>query len=56
VRYGDYSAALVDGDTLWMATENVPSACTAFPCENRDLYTNWGTFVSRIDLADTLDQ
>jgi hypothetical protein len=56
VRYGDYSAALIDGDTLWMSAENVPVSCTAFPCAGRDLYTNWGTFVSRIDLSDTLDQ
>jgi hypothetical protein len=56
VRYGDYSAALLDGDTLWMAAEFVPNACTALPCPGRDTFANWGTFVSRIDLADTVDQ
>jgi hypothetical protein len=55
-RYGDYSAALVDGDTLWMAAEYVPVSCTSLPCAGRDDFTNWGTFVSRIDLEDTLDQ
>jgi hypothetical protein len=55
VRYGDYSAALLDGDTLWMAQEYVPTSCTAFPCAGRDTYANWGTFVSRIDLSDTID-
>jgi hypothetical protein len=55
-RYGDYSSAVLDGDTLWMATEYVPVSCTSLPCAGRDNYTNWGTFVSRIDLDDTLDQ
>ncbi|HEY8039693.1 MAG TPA: hypothetical protein VIF15_07860 [Polyangiaceae bacterium] len=56
VRFGDYSAALIDGETLWMATEFVPVSCDALPCGGRGTYTNWGTFVSRIDLSDTLDQ
>ena len=56
VRFGDYSAALLDGETLWMASEVVPVSCATLPCDGRGTYTNWGTFVSRIDLSDTLDQ
>jgi hypothetical protein len=52
-RFGDYSAAMIDGNTLWMAAETVTSACTTLDC--RDEFTNWGTAVSRIDLSDTLD-
>jgi hypothetical protein len=55
-RYGDYSAALLDGETLWMGQEYVPAACASFPCAGREEFANWGTFVSRIDLADTLDR
>jgi hypothetical protein len=54
-RFGDYSAALIDGSTLWMAAESVNSFCTAFPCTDRDTYVNWGTTVSRIDLSDDVD-
>jgi hypothetical protein len=55
-RFGDYSAALVDGSTLWMASEWVPVSCTSLPCAGRDDFANWGTFVARVDLDDTLDQ
>ena len=55
-RYGDYSAALLDSETLWMGQEYVPTACPSFPCAGRDEFANWGTFVSRIDLADRLDR
>jgi hypothetical protein len=66
-RFGDYSAALIDGSTLWLANEGVTAACdeivarTAAPvlppidCEKRDAFTNWGTFVGRIDLDDDTD-
>jgi hypothetical protein len=54
-RFGDYSAALLDRTTLWMANELVPASCTAIPCAGRDRRTNWGTQVSRIDLSDTVD-
>jgi hypothetical protein len=54
-RFGDYSAALVDGTTLWMSNEWVPVSCTTLPCAGRDTKTNWGTYFSRIDLADTID-
>jgi len=55
-RFGDYSAALVDGSTVWMASEAVTSPCTTLDCGGRDLFTNWGTTVSRIDLSDDVDQ
>jgi hypothetical protein len=54
-RFGDYSAALIDGTTLWMAAESVNSTCSTFPCTDRDTFVNWGTTVSRIDLSDTVD-
>ena len=49
-RFGDYSAAMIDGTTVWMASEWVGTSCTAFPCPGRDVLTNWSTFVSRLDL------
>lgn len=54
-RFGDYSAALIDGSTVWMASEAVTSTCTTLDCYGRDVFTNWGTAVSRIDLSDDLD-
>ncbi|HSN25777.1 MAG TPA: hypothetical protein VLT45_05810 [Kofleriaceae bacterium] len=54
-RFGDYSAALVDGSTLWMASESVTAGCTTLDCAARDVFTNWGTTVSRIDLSDDVD-
>jgi len=49
-RFGDYSAASIDGSTIWMASEWVATSCTALPCAGRDPLTNWSTFVSRLDL------
>jgi hypothetical protein len=49
-RYGDYSAAFIDGTTVWMASEWVATSCTTLPCDGRDVLTNWSTFVSRLDL------
>ncbi len=40
-RWGDYSAAVADGDALWFATEYIPNA-------PRALYANWGTFVGKL--------
>lgn len=40
-RWGDYSAAVTDGSTIWMASEYIPGT-------PRDFFANWGTFVSRI--------
>jgi hypothetical protein len=55
-RFGDYSAALIDGSTLWMANEAVTSACTTLDCPTRDTFTNRGTVVNRIDLDDAVDK
>ena len=49
-RFGDYSAASIDGTTVWMASEWVATSCATLPCEGRDTFTNWSTFVSRLDL------
>ncbi len=40
-RWGDYSAAVAVGNTIWMANEFIPNT-------PRSTYANWGTFVSRI--------
>lgn len=49
-RWGDYSAAVADGERIWMATEYIPKACSglALPC--RTLNANWGTFFSTVRL------
>jgi hypothetical protein len=49
-RFGDYSAALIDGSTVWMASEYVAGSCSKLPCDGRSQLTNWSTFVSRLDL------
>ena len=49
-RFGDYSAAFIDGTTVWMASEWVATSCTTLPCDGRDDFTNWSTFISRLDL------
>lgn len=51
-RWGDYSAAVADGDQLWFAAEYIPKDCrslsssTTPPC--RTVNANWGTFVSTL--------
>ena len=51
-RWGDYSAAVADGDRLWFAAEYIPKTCpsltstTTPPC--RTVNANWGTFVSAL--------
>lgn len=37
-RWGDYSAAATDGESIWMATEYIPGGA-------RTVLANWGTFV-----------
>jgi hypothetical protein len=54
-RFGDYSAAVLDGSTLWMATQAVTSPCETVDCPDRDTFVNWGTSVGRIDLSDGAD-
>lgn len=40
-RWGDYSAAVSDGDNVWFATEYIPSS-------PRTVLANWGTFVTKV--------
>jgi hypothetical protein len=49
-RWGDYTAAVADGDTIWLSSEFIPNACTTLDCPGRVKWTNWGTFVSHVDL------
>jgi hypothetical protein len=45
-RWGDYSAAVPGTDgSIWMATEFIPSG-------QRDIFANWGTFVSHLSGGD----
>jgi hypothetical protein len=43
-RWGDYSWAVADGGTLWLATEYVPGGVDSF-----SNYTNFGTYIYRLD-------
>jgi hypothetical protein len=47
-RWGDYSAAVADGERIWFASEYIPKACSglALPC--RTLNANWGTFFATV--------
>jgi hypothetical protein len=48
-RWGDYSAAVADGNTVWLATEYIPALCKSLDCgTNRTTYANWGTFISNV--------
>lgn len=47
-RWGDYSAAVADGNQVWFATEYIPNACSALTLPCRTLLANWGTFVAKI--------
>ncbi len=56
-RWGDYSAAVADGNDIWMAAEYVPSACTDATYAGdptcggtRAPEANWGTFISELPL------
>ena len=51
-RWGDYSAAVADGERIWMANEYIPKACSglALPC--RTSLANWGTFFSTVHPFD----
>jgi hypothetical protein len=59
-RWGDYSAAAVDGNTIWIAAESIEQSCTfaqylAAPfgqCGGtRGSLGNWGTRIARLNLA-----
>ena len=47
-RWGDYSAAVADGDRIWFASEYIPNKCpvNAVPC--RTSLANWGTFFATV--------
>jgi hypothetical protein len=54
-RWGDYSAAVADGKTIWMAAEYIPSACddTTYSTDRlcgmtRAPEANWGTYISEL--------
>jgi hypothetical protein len=55
-RWGDYSAAAFDGDTVWIATEYIAQSCTLsqwlnsnFTCgDTRTALANWSTRVSQV--------
>ncbi len=40
-RWGDYSAAVSDGTSIWLAAEFNPGG-------ERTEFANWGTFITRI--------
>ena len=47
-RWGDYSAAVWDGERIWFANEYIPTSCAvnALPC--RTMLANWGTRISKV--------
>jgi len=47
-RWGDYSAAVADGDRIWMAAEYIPKACSGLTLPCRTSLANWGTFFSTV--------
>ena len=47
-RWGDYSAAVADGDRIWMASEYIPKACSGLTLPCRTSLANWGTFFATV--------
>jgi hypothetical protein len=50
-RWGDYSAAIADGNHVWFAAEYIPKACSSLTPTTplcRTVNANWGTFVSAV--------
>ena len=55
-RWGDYGAASVVGNTVWIASEYIAQTCTlaqfestAFTCGNtRTALANWSTHVAKV--------
>jgi len=50
-RWGDYSAAIADGNHVWFASEYIPKACSSLKPTTplcRTVNANWGTFVSAV--------
>jgi hypothetical protein len=55
-RWGDYGAAVTDGNSVWFASEYIDQTCTfaAFLVDmtcggTRDKYVNWGTRISKLN-------
>jgi len=46
-RWGDYTAAVADGDTVWFATEYIAHPATDLT--TRTLLANWATFVAHVN-------
>ncbi|MCU1332520.1 MAG: hypothetical protein JWM08_1512 [Candidatus Angelobacter sp.] len=59
-RWGDYGAAAVDGNTIWIASEYIGQTCnlntfvlTNFTCGNtRGAFGNWSTRITKLRLDD----
>ncbi len=59
-RWGDYGAAAVDGNTLWIASEYIGQTCNLstyiasnFTCGNtRGSFGNWSTRISKLNAED----
>jgi hypothetical protein len=60
-RWGDYGAAVIDGDTLWLASESIEQSCTLEEylgdftnigsCGGtRTAFANWGTRISALHI------
>ncbi|MFI5109741.1 MAG: hypothetical protein ACHP78_12955 [Terriglobales bacterium] len=47
-RWGDYSAAVADGDRIWFAAEYIPSQCSGLVLPCRTELANWGTFFATV--------
>jgi hypothetical protein len=49
-RWGDYSAAVADGNRIWFAAEYIPNACpTLTNATCRTSLANWGTFFATVN-------
>ena len=46
-RWGDYTAAVADGDSVWFATEYIAHPAT--DTSTRTLLANWATFVAHVN-------
>jgi hypothetical protein len=59
-RWGDYGAAAVDGNTIWIASEYIAQTCNLntfitsnFTCGNtRGSFGNWSTRISKLSAED----
>ncbi len=55
-RWGDYSAAVSDGNDVWFAGEYIPRECTTLTVPSRTALANWGTFVGRVRSNGDIEQ